>query len=39
MVSDFSGKDNYLFGKEIIAANPKVFEELLLELKKWKNIS
>jgi myo-inositol-1(or 4)-monophosphatase len=28
-VSDFSGGDNFIFGKEIIATNEKVFEEFL----------
>ena len=36
LVSDFEGKDNYLFGKEIIAATPLVFEELVGKLKEWK---
>lgn len=34
-VADFSGQDNYLFGKEIIAANPNVFDELLHLVKKY----
>jgi myo-inositol-1(or 4)-monophosphatase len=29
MVSDFRGKDNYLFGKEIICGNPQVYQQLL----------
>lgn len=29
VVSDFSGKDNYLYGKEIIAAQPNIYKELL----------
>lgn len=28
-VSDFSGKNNYIFGKEIIASNSNVFDEFL----------
>jgi 3'-phosphoadenosine 5'-phosphosulfate (PAPS) 3'-phosphatase len=35
-VSDFEGKDNFLFGKEIIAASPLVFEELVGKLREWK---
>ncbi|GAB4199114.1 MAG: inositol monophosphatase family protein [Bacteroidia bacterium] len=29
VVSDFSGKDNYLYGKEIVAAQPLIYKELL----------
>ena len=29
IVSDFSGKNDYLFGREIIAASPKVYDEVL----------
>ncbi|MEI6574733.1 MAG: inositol monophosphatase family protein [Bacteroidota bacterium] len=29
VLSDFEGKDNYLFGKEIIATNPRIFKEFL----------
>jgi myo-inositol-1(or 4)-monophosphatase len=36
LVSDFDGRDNYLFGKEIIAASPLVFEELVVKLREWK---
>ncbi len=31
-VSDFAGKDNYLFGKEIIASNMGVYKELMKQL-------
>ena len=27
-VSDFEGEDNWLFGGEIIASNPLIFEEM-----------
>ena len=27
MISDFSGKDNFIFGKEIITTNERIFEE------------
>lgn len=33
-VCDFSGQDNYLFGKEIIACNPFIYEEFLENIKK-----
>jgi myo-inositol-1(or 4)-monophosphatase len=33
-VSDFSGKENYIFGKEIIAMNGKNFEEFLEVMKR-----
>jgi myo-inositol-1(or 4)-monophosphatase len=36
LVSDFDGRGNYLFGKEIIAASPLVFEELVVKLREWK---
>jgi myo-inositol-1(or 4)-monophosphatase len=36
-VSDFSGNNNYVFGKEIIAANEKVFEEFLNVVKSKFN--
>ncbi len=29
LVSDFSGQNNYLFGKEIVSAQPKVYQQLL----------
>ncbi len=32
-VCDFDGKDNYLFGKEIIATNSKIFDDFLLIIK------
>jgi len=35
MVSDFSGKGDYIFGKEIIAANNNIYDEFLNELKKY----
>jgi myo-inositol-1(or 4)-monophosphatase len=34
VVSDFSGKENYIFGKEIMAMNGNVYEEFLEVLKK-----
>ncbi|MFP4467534.1 MAG: inositol monophosphatase family protein [Bacteroidales bacterium] len=33
-VTDFSGNENYVFGKEILAANQWVFDELMLKVKK-----
>ena len=33
-VSDFSGTDNYLFGKEIIATNKNIYEEFLAVVKE-----
>jgi len=33
-VSDFSGSNDYLFGKQIVAANANVFDELLSVIKK-----
>lgn len=38
-VVDFQGKDNYIFGKEIIAANPSVYQELLQVVQKHFPIS
>jgi len=35
VVSDFSGKDNYIFGEEIIASNPHIFEAIQLNIKKF----
>ncbi len=32
-VSDFSGEDNYIFGKEIIATNSNIFDEFLGNVK------
>ena len=34
-VSDFSGKNNYLFGKEIIGSNPYIFEQFLKIVQKY----
>lgn len=34
-VSDFSGLDNYIFGKEIIASNSNVFNEFLSTVKQF----
>ena len=34
-VSDFSGGNNYLFGKEIVARNPYLFEEFLKHVSKF----
>lgn len=34
-VCDFSGNNNYIFGKEIIASNHKVFNEFLNNVKKF----
>jgi len=36
-VSDFSGGNNYIFGKEIIACNNLVFEEFLNTVKQYMN--
>ncbi|MCF6242879.1 MAG: inositol monophosphatase [Bacteroidales bacterium] len=33
-VCDFSGGSNYIFGKEIIAANPNIYQEFLNEIKR-----
>jgi myo-inositol-1(or 4)-monophosphatase len=35
IVTDFDGGGNYVFGKEIIAANPKVHPELLQMIQKY----
>ena len=35
MVSDFSGKENYIFGKEIMATNNIIFSEFLKLFEKW----
>ncbi|MEX2589519.1 MAG: inositol monophosphatase family protein [Chitinophagales bacterium] len=32
-VSDFSGKDNYLFGKELLCGSPEIHKDLLLKTK------
>jgi len=34
-VTDFEGKNNYIFGREIIATNGQIHEEFLKELKKY----
>lgn len=34
-VSDFSGGDGYLFNQEIIAANSKVFDQILQDIKSY----
>jgi myo-inositol-1(or 4)-monophosphatase len=34
-VSDFSGGKNFIFGKEIIASNRKIFDEFLSLVKKY----
>ncbi len=34
-VSDFSGKNDYLFGKEIIGSNPYIFDEFLKIVRKY----
>lgn len=36
-VSDFTGGENYIFGKEIIACNDKVFNEFLNTVKEFMN--
>ncbi len=38
IVSDFSGDDNYLFGKEIISSNAIIYQEFLKLFKKWKRV-
>ena len=38
IVSDFSGKSNYLFGREIIAASPHVYEDVLRIIQKNLNL-
>ncbi|OQX79245.1 MAG: inositol monophosphatase [Bacteroidetes bacterium 4484_249] len=35
IVSDFTGKENYIFGKEIIASNSFIFEEFLNTINKY----
>ncbi|MCX7953889.1 MAG: inositol monophosphatase [Bacteroidales bacterium] len=38
VVSDFSGGENYLFGKEIVASNPYIYNEILAIMKRhFKN--
>ncbi len=34
-VSDFNGTDNYIFGKEIIASNSFIFDDILSSIKKY----
>ena len=34
-VTDFSGGDNYIFGKELVAANSAVFDEFLKTVQKY----
>ena len=34
IISDFTGKENYIFGKEIIASNSIIFEEFLETINK-----
>jgi myo-inositol-1(or 4)-monophosphatase len=34
-LSDFSGNDNYIFGKEIVSGNSAVFDEILGVVKKY----
>ena len=34
-VSDFSGGDNYIFGKEMVAANSAIFDEFLRVIQKF----
>ena len=38
-VSDFSGGENHIFGKEIIAANYTIFNEFQNLFRLWKNVS
>lgn len=33
-VSDFKGGENYLFGRELVATNDKVFDEFMVQIKK-----
>ena len=35
MLSDFSGKDNFIFGKELIAANNAIFNEFLTTVQRF----
>ncbi len=37
-VSDFSGKSNYIYGQEIVAANSAIFDELLVYIKKYMSL-
>ncbi|MFO7844385.1 MAG: inositol monophosphatase family protein [Bacteroidales bacterium] len=36
-VSDFKGEDNYIFGKEIVAANHDIFDDFLAIVKQYMN--
>jgi myo-inositol-1(or 4)-monophosphatase len=36
-VSDFNGKNNYIYGREIIAANSKIFKNFLDEINRMMN--
>jgi len=36
-ISDFNGGNNYLYGREIIAANANMFDQMLCEVKKIMN--
>ena len=36
-VSDFSGGNNYIFGKELVAANSAIFDEFLKTVRKFLN--
>jgi len=37
MVTDFRGMENYIFGKQIIAANHSIYPEFLKLFKAWRN--
>lgn len=37
MVCDFKGQNNYIFGKEIIAANPNIIDSILVNLQHFFN--
>lgn len=37
IVSDFRGKENYIFGKQIIATNNSIYTEFLKLFDKWKH--
>jgi len=39
LVSDFRGQENYIFGKEILAANEAIFKEFLKLFEKWEHVS
>ncbi|MCX6285682.1 MAG: inositol monophosphatase family protein [Bacteroidetes bacterium] len=38
-VSDFSERENYIFGKEIIATNNSIYDEFKNLFTQWKNVS